>query len=123
MVVSGSLLFIFAPSLVKLFTSDQHVSILATTVLRMVAISEPFYGVPIIIEGMMQGLGKTLAPFVYNVLGMWCIRIIGTFICTKIIGLGLISAWACMIGHNMLLFVLYSYQYMTGKWKAGINSR
>ena len=123
MVVSGSLLFIFAPSLVKLFTSDQHVSILATTVLRMVAISEPFYGVPIIIEGMMQGLGKTLAPFVYNVLGMWCIRIIGTFICTKIIGLGLISAWACMIGHNMHLFVLYSYQYMTGKWKAGINSR
>ena len=121
MVISGSLLFIFAPILVKLFTSDSNVISLATIVLRMVAVSEPFYGVPIIIEGMMQGLGNTVAPFIYNVMGMWCIRIIGTFICTKLFGLGLISAWACMIGHNILLFVLFSYQYLSGKWKSKMN--
>lgn len=122
MVISGSLLFIFAPTLVTLFTKDANVIALATRVLRIVAISEPFYGVPIIIEGMMQGLGNTFAPFVYNVLGMWCVRITGTYICTRLLGMGLIAAWACMIGHNILLFILFSYQYLTGKWKSKMVS-
>ena len=82
----------------------------------MVAVSEPFYGFSIIIEGMMLGVGKTREPFVFNVAGMWCVRIAGTFICTQVFSLGLVSAWACMIAHNLLLFVLYLIVYLTGKW-------
>ena len=46
MVVSGSLLFLFAEPLVRLFSRDPEVIRLGTTVLRMVAVSEPFYGCP-----------------------------------------------------------------------------
>lgn len=117
MILSGGLLFIFAPQLMLLFSKDGEVIELGTTVLRMVAVSEPFYGVPIVIEGIMQGTGKTVTPFIFNVLGMWCVRISGTFICTQLLSLGLISAWACMIGHNLLLFVLFIVHYATGRWK------
>ncbi|MDO5425025.1 MAG: MATE family efflux transporter [Eubacteriales bacterium] len=117
MVLSGGLLFAFAPHLMLLFSRDEEVIRLGSTVLRMVAVSEPFYGVPIVIEGMMQGVGKTVAPFVFNVCGMWGVRIAGTFICTQILGYGLVSAWACMIAHNLLLFVLFSVHYLRGKWK------
>ncbi len=116
MVVSGGLLFLFAPSLMHLFSRDAEVIALGTTVLRMVAVSEPFYGVPIVLEGMMQGVGKTVPPFIYNVTGMWCVRIAGTFICTQLLGYGLIAAWACMIAHNVVLFFLFSIHYLTGKW-------
>ena len=116
MILSGSLLFISAPVLIRLFSSDEEVIRLGSTVLRMVAVSEPFYGVPIVIEGMMQGVGKTVAPFVFNVVGMWGVRITGTFICIHLLGLGLISAWGCMIGHNMLLFVLFTSHYLSGRW-------
>ena len=116
MIVSGGALFIAAPSLMKIFSSNPEVIELGATVLRMVAVSEPFYGFSIIIEGMMLGLGKTKEPFVYNVLGMWCIRIIGTFICTQLLGMGLVSAWACMIGHNLLIFALYMVSYIRGTW-------
>ena len=92
MVISGSLLFIFAPILIRLFSSDAQVIRLGSTVLRMVAVSEPFYGVPIVIEGMMQGVGKTVTPFIFNVAGMWGVRILGTFICIHLLGLGLVSA-------------------------------
>ena len=119
MIVSGGLLFLFAPALMRLFSGDPKVIMLGSAVLRMVAVSEPFYGVPIVIEGIMQGIGNTTAPFVYNVLGMWGVRIVGTFICTQLLGYGLISAWACMIGHNLLLFVLFTRQYLSGKWKTG----
>lgn len=111
MALSGGLLFIFAPQLMKIFSDNEEVISLGATVLRMVAVSEPFYGVPIVIEGMMQGMGKTTAPFIYNVVGMWAVRIIGTFICTRFMELGLVSAWGCMIAHNMVLFFLFTIHF------------
>lgn len=116
MIFSGAALFVAAPSLVSLFSDSPEVITLGATVLRMVAVSEPFYGFSIIIEGMMMGVGKTKQPFVYNIIGMWLIRIVGTFICTQLLGMGLISAWACMIAHNMLLFVLFLIVYVRGSW-------
>ena len=116
MLLSGAALFILAEPLVRVFSRDENVVRMGTTVLRMVAVSEPFYGVPIIVEGLMQGVGKTVAPFVYNIIGMWAVRITGTFICLRFLHLGLTAAWACMIGHNMLLFVLFVYHYASGRW-------
>lgn len=65
---------------------------------------------------MLQGMGRTVMPFVCNVVGMWGIRIVGTFICTQLLGLGLISAWACMIAHNLLLFIMFGAYYLSGRW-------
>lgn len=116
MVLSGSCLFLFAPNLMQIFSSSDEVIRLGTTVLRMVALSEPFYGFSIIVEGMMQGVGKTKEPFLYNIIGMWIIRIAGTFCCTQLAGLGLVSAWGCMILHNMLLFFLFLICFIRKRW-------
>lgn len=116
MICSGASLFAFAPTLVAIFSTSEPVITLGVTVLRMVAVSEPFYGFSIIVEGMMLGVGKTKTPFLYNIIGMWGVRIVGTFICTQMLGMGLVSAWACMIAHNMLLFVLYLISYIKGSW-------
>ncbi|MBQ7795659.1 MAG: MATE family efflux transporter [Lachnospiraceae bacterium] len=116
MILSGGALFLAAPTLVQIFSSSEEVITLGSTVLRMVALSEPFYGFSIIIEGMMQGVGKTKEPFLFNIIGMWMIRIVGTFICTQIFGFGLVAAWACMIAHNMFLFVMFLICYVKGVW-------
>lgn len=116
MVLSGGLLYIFAPGMMTLFTKDQQVILLGTVVLRMVAVTEPFYGVSIIIEGMMQGMGKTMTPFAFNIAGMWGIRIVGTFICTQLLSMGLVSAWACMIAHNLMLFSAFVYLCASGRY-------
>ena len=116
MILSGGALFLLAPPLVGIFSDSADVMALAVTVLRMVALSEPFYGFSIIVEGMMFGVGNTKQPFVFNILGMWVVRIVGTFICTQLLSFGLISAWACMISHNLLLFTLFFWCYVTKKW-------
>ena len=116
MVISGTLLFIFAPGMMRLFTADAAVVALGATVLRMVAVSEPFYGVAIILEGMLQGVGDTVTPFFFNILGMWGVRILGTFLCTRVFHFGLIGAWSCMIAHNLLLFLLLTLHFRRGKW-------
>ena len=116
MILSGGALFAFAPQMMDIFSDDKLVIGLGISVLRMVAISEPFYGVSIIIEGMLQGMGKTMMPFVCNIAGMWGIRILGTLMCTQFLGMGLVSAWGCMIAHNMLLFILFVLYYRSGRW-------
>ena len=50
MVFTGSLLFIFAPKMVSIFSKDAEVIALCSTVLRMVACSEPFFGVSNVLE-------------------------------------------------------------------------
>lgn len=116
MLISGGLLFAFAPNMVSIFSKNSEVIFLGSTVLRMVALSEPFYGVSIVIEGMMQGVGNTKIPFIFNIVGMWGIRILGTFICTRFLSLGLISAWGAMITHNLILFAMFLIYYLTGRW-------
>ena len=116
MIVTGGLLFIFAPNMMMLFSKNSAVIILGSTVLRMVALSEPIYGVSIIIEGMMHGVGNTVTPFIFNLIGMWGIRIVGTIICTQIFSFGLVSAWGCMILHNIVIFVMFTISYLQGKW-------
>ena len=116
MIFSGGVLFLSARGLVDIFSDSADVILLGTTVLKMVALSEPFYGFSIIIEGMMLGIGNTRRPFAYNILGMWGVRIVGTFICTQLLGLGLVAAWGCMIAHNLLIFVLYLYSFSSKTW-------
>ena len=116
MLFSGALLFAFAPAMVSIFSRDAAVIALGSAVLRMVACSEPFYGVSIVIEGMLQGAGETRVPFLFNICGMWGVRIVGTWICTQRLGLGLVAAWGCMIAHNLLLFAMYVFYYNRGRW-------
>lgn len=115
MLLTGGLLFIFAPSMMSIFTGDIEVILLGAVVLRMVAVSEPFYGVSIVVEGMLQGVGKTMAPFIINIIGMWGVRIGGTYLCTQVMNMGLVSAWGCMILHNLLIFALFLMYWLSIK--------
>ena len=61
---------------------------------------------------MLEQLMQTAVQYMDT--GM--VGILGTFICIHLLGLGLVSAWGCMIGHNLLLFVLFTAHYFSGKW-------
>ena len=121
MTVTGGLLFAFAPQLVMIFSKDAPVIRLCSTVLRMVACSEPFFGVSLVLEGMLQGAGDTRFSFFANIITMWAVRILGTYIATRIMGLSLVAAWACMIAHNTALFFCFLIYYRSGKWAHPMN--
>lgn len=116
MTLSGGLLFILAERMMGMFTPDQGVIRLGTIVLRMVAVTEPLYGVAVVLEGIFQGVGDTMYAFVCNIAGMWGIRVLGTIITVRMMGFGLPAAWGCMIAHNILLFIMFLVRYRGGKW-------
>ena len=116
MIISGALLFTFAENMMSLFTKDQDVIRVGATVLRMVALSEPIYGVTVIIEGIFRGVGDTLYTFFFSVIGMWGVRIFGTFITVILLKQNLTAAWGCMIAHNVALGIMLTIRYLRGRW-------
>ncbi|MBR1559554.1 MAG: MATE family efflux transporter [Clostridia bacterium] len=116
MTLSGALLFVLAEWMMRRFTPDERVVRLGTVVLRMVAVTEPLYGVAVVLEGIFQGVGDIMYAFGCNIAGMWGVRVLGTVIAVHVFGGGLTAAWGCMIAHNILLFILFLIRYRTGKW-------
>lgn len=111
MVITGSVLYLTALPIMKMFTPVTEVAQLGAMVLRMVAVTEPFYGLMIAVEGIFYGSGRTKAVFVVEVFSMWCIRIVSTYLVTQIWHLGLKEVWYCMIADNLYkalgLFAIY----------------
>lgn len=116
MTISGALLFLFAPQLLSIFTKEHEVIALGTVVLRMVAVSEPMFGVLIILEGIFNGVGDTVKPFYYALFSMWCVRVFFTFLCVNVFHLGLYAVWGCMIANNVCLGSLFIIRYFRGEW-------
>lgn len=109
MTISGILLFIFARPLMGFFTTDTQVIELGTTVLKMVAFNEPFFGIYVVTEGIYYGLGRTRYPLFVEFFGMWVIRILSTWICIHFFGLGLRAVWCCMIADNVTKAILLAW--------------
>lgn len=101
MVVNGVLLFLFAYPFMKVFTPSTQVALLGSRMLKLVSFSEPFFGLMIVLEGIAYGMGKTKSVFACESGSMWAVRILGTFICVKILGLDLTAVWICMIADNI----------------------
>ena len=123
MLMAGIFLFIFAGHLMALFTPDPRVIALGTRVLRIVSVSEPIYGILIILEGTFNGMGDTKAPFVFSLMTMWGIRIFGSMLMINVFSLGLESVWIMMVLDNVSRCLLLSTRFLSGRWKYRVDQR
>ncbi|MBQ7706444.1 MAG: MATE family efflux transporter, partial [Lachnospiraceae bacterium] len=101
MVINGVLLYFVSYPLMSVFTSSKNVTVLGAKMLRIVAFTEPFFGLMIAVQGIFYGLGKTGKVFIIETLSMWGIRIILTILCVKVWETGLKEVWYCMIADNI----------------------
>lgn len=117
MAVTGCILFLVSYPLMCLFTPVERVASIGAKMLRIVAFTEPFYGLMIVTEGIFYGTGKTKEVFFVETFSMWGIRILLTFFVTNVWMLGLSEVWYCMIADNLFkAFGLFSI-YLTQRKK------
>ena len=121
MVVTGALLFAFPGFIMSIFTADAEVIAGGARILRIVACSEPLYAAMIIFEGVFRGVGQTKYPFVVSLITMWGVRIFGTIVCVRMLGLGLEAVWLCMVGDNVSHALLLGARYFSGRWKRSLD--
>ncbi|MCD8159488.1 MAG: MATE family efflux transporter [Clostridiales bacterium] len=113
----GMLLFISSDFLTPLMTDSPETAALSAEMLKIVAFSESFFALRIIMEGSMQGIGKTKTVFFADIASMWLFRVIFCGILVNKFHTGLRSVWFCMIADNTFLAFLLTALYLKGSWK------
>lgn len=118
MCISGVILYLVSYPLMCLFTPVPVVVKLGAGMLKLVAFSEPFFGLMVVLEGIYYGMGRTRYAFLVETGSMWGIRILFTFLCVTVWKLDLRAVWYCMIADNVckaLLLTLPARKYVFGE--------
>ena len=117
---TGLVLFLIPRQMMSVFTRDPMVIALGASVLRMVALTEPIYGVGIILDGVFDGIGATKIPLACSVSTMWGIRILGTWIAVSLLHLSLPAVWGCMVANNVMKTALETAVFAWGGWRRSV---
>jgi Na+-driven multidrug efflux pump len=117
MLMTGTLLFFTAYPLMRIFTSSLPVARLGAEMLRLVAFTEPFFGLMVVLEGIAYGKGRTRGIFVVETISMWGIRILFTWFCTHVWMTDLRAVWYCMIADNIFKALMLLTVYAAEKRK------
>ncbi|MDO4344220.1 MAG: MATE family efflux transporter [Eubacteriales bacterium] len=112
--VTGTLLFLCAPSLTRLLTPETEVINLSTRVLRIVAFSEPLFAVSIVVIGALRGAGDGKGPFLINLCSMWGIRVLTVLLFTR--SYGLVGVWATMTVELVCRGCFFLVRLVRGRW-------
>ncbi len=121
MVVTGTLLYIFAEPMVRIITQDAGAIPIAKRCLRIVAFTQPVQTSAWIFAGALRGAGDTKWPFIITATSNWCIRTMGAFLCIVVFGLGLPEAVICMCLDNLVRLVWTGLHFRKGNWKHAIK--
>jgi Na+-driven multidrug efflux pump len=95
--LAGVLMFFFSRQLISLFTPDQEVIALGSIGIKIMALSEPFFALSIVITGILRGAGDSKWPFYITAIGMWGVRLIAVYALCYPLGLGIYGAWIAMV--------------------------
>ena len=118
------ILFICATPLASIFSPDSDVIELAADMLRIVAVSEPLFGLSIVLSGVMRGVGNTRLPFLVVLSGMWGVRVILTPVLLFYAHMDLAGVWVAMVADLMFRGILCEVQTkrLLSKLEAVCNS-
>lgn len=100
MAVTGLMLYFSARMVMSFFTPDRTVIEEGSRILRLIAFTEPLFGLMIVSEGIYYGLGETKYPFIVETIGAWGIRILFSTILIKAFNTSLTGVWLCMAADN-----------------------
>lgn len=114
MTFGGAVLYLFAPQLIQIFSSDPEVIDLGSRVLRIVAFAEPLFGASIVASGSLRGAGDSKGPFLINLATMWGVRI--TLALLLVGHLGLIGVWLAMAAELCARGLIFMIRLYRGKW-------
>ncbi len=67
----GVLIFIFAPNIMRIFTEEAQVIAIGSAALRVMAFTQPFWGIGMVSSGALRGTGDTRFPLVVGSMGIW----------------------------------------------------
>ena len=114
MTAAGVLMYLMAPAMMRMMSTDESVISLGICVLRIEAFAEPMYGASIVAGGVFQGAGSTLTPMLLNLGTMWGVRVpLSALLANK---MGLVGVWIAMALQLVLCGICFLICLMRRGW-------
>ena len=110
----GAFMFLCAPQLTGLLTSDPEVAALSARALRIVAFSEPLFAVSIVVIGALRGAGDSKGPFILNLCSMWGVRVLAVLLFAR--SYGVLGVWGAMTAELCFRGIVFLIRLMRGRW-------
>ncbi|MBR6277872.1 MAG: MATE family efflux transporter [Bacteroidales bacterium] len=110
----STIMFLSARFMFSLMTDNQEIIELGTTILRIEAFAEPFFGAAIICYSCFVAAGNSLLPNIINITSMWIIRIPLVMYMANFNGL--IGVWTAMCIELIIRGSIFLYYLRSPKW-------
>lgn len=117
MLCFGVIFFIFAPNLASMFTDTKEVQEMVVSVLRLIALFQPFAAITQIFTSALQGAGDTKFPMYTTLIGIWCGRVGIGYLLGVVCGLGLLGVWMGYALDITFRAILLLIRFLNGKWQ------
>ncbi|MDO4396335.1 MAG: MATE family efflux transporter [Clostridia bacterium] len=115
MTVNAVIMFFACPLVFIILTPVKTVQVVATEILRIGLLAEPFYGASIVASGALKGAEDTLVPSLMALLSMWAVRLGLAMVLVPIFGVrGMWIAMAIELCFRGIIFLarLFTSKYM-----------
>jgi putative MATE family efflux protein len=116
----GLLFVVFAPQIIRLFTSDPAVAPYGTDCLRIIACGFLFYAYGMVLTQSFNGAGDTWTPTIINLFVFWLWELPLAYVLAITLGFGPRGVFlAVMIAFSSLAIVSAIF-FRRGKWKTRV---
>ena len=114
MTFMGLVMYIFAPEMIGVLSPVEVIRELGTTVLRIEAFAEPFFGAAIVTAAVCVGAGDTLKPAIINLGSMWLVRLTLAYYLSQTMGLK--GVWIAMAIELTFRGIAFLVRLNKGHW-------
>jgi multidrug resistance protein, MATE family len=114
--VIGIFFWILAEPLARLFSSEEKVILLTTSLLRLMAFYQLFDAANIVFRSALLGTGDTQFAAIVTLLSAWTIMVGGGYLIVTNGG-GLIELWFAPFIYLALLSMIYYLRWQAGHWR------
>lgn len=110
------LAFALAPYYMKIFFSHEETIRHGVTLLRITALSYPFFGAFIMLEQIHLGVGLNTPFMIISIVHSWGFQVLPAVIVTQLLGLSVNAVWWVITLSSVLTTAIFYTYYRRGRW-------
>ncbi len=117
MAIASIAVFVFAESIIHLFSSEPDLVALGAAFLRIATAGYLIMGVTAVFQQSINTAGDTLIPMVIMLLNMWLVQVPLAYFLPRTTILGVYGVrWAIVAG-GVTALIVYVLYFLSGRWK------
>ncbi len=116
MAVIGALTFVFAGQYMRMFFESADAVQFGVSILRILAISFPFFGAYIMLEQIHLGVGLNAPSMCFSIVHSWFLQVLPAVIVTQFFGFSEDAVWWVLTCSGIVTTIMIYIYYRHGRW-------